>query len=60
MKRSFVQSAYFCPNERINLTTSSSLSYQFVELPDNNSTGFDFLVKGKFLKIFLLVFFRVY
>ena len=59
MKRNYAQSVYFCPNERINISTSSSRSFQFVRLPSNDTFGFDFLVKGLFL-FFMIFLFNVY
>ncbi|CAK8682027.1 unnamed protein product [Clavelina lepadiformis] len=45
IKREYTHSVYFCPNERINISTPSSYTFQFVRLPVVK-TGFNFLAKA--------------
>nr|XP_009861615.2 C3 and PZP-like alpha-2-macroglobulin domain-containing protein 8 [Ciona intestinalis] len=45
IKREYTHSIYFCPNERINISTPSSYTFQFVRLPVN-MTNFNFLTKA--------------
>ena len=47
VKREYTHNVYFCPNERITISTPPDYSIQFVRLPKDNSTSFNFLVKGK-------------
>nr|CAB3233265.1 C3 and PZP-like alpha-2-macroglobulin domain-containing protein 8 [Phallusia mammillata] len=44
--REYTHSVYFCPNERINISTPSTYTFQFVKLP-TNVTGFQFLAKAR-------------
>uniref|UniRef100_H2YPN1 Kazal-like domain-containing protein n=1 Tax=Ciona savignyi TaxID=51511 RepID=H2YPN1_CIOSA len=45
IKREYTNSIYFCPNERINISTNGSHTFQFVRLP-TNMTSFNFLVRA--------------